>query len=392
MSTAQIANKALASAALGGLLACSLVPSPATAQPTLADDFYAPGDFQGRVRSVVVDRHGVPWIATTQSLFKVSHGMANNVENVGGPDSRLTLMPGGDLYASLAALKSGRFGVQLRNLNNPGQVIANLGAPTVARGFTTLHAGFRGAVIVTATPLQYAEGLRGVFQYAFWSSHGILLGSAKLDGPQTGVVDEAGEAILLLGQSEAIAFDNRGNELWRVSGSYRKGVLAGRGSLAILNPSAAINEIHVVRSGAVTVVTLPGPVHELAATPDGSLAAIATDRGGVSFITTGSCSAASCPVQSMPALPFGGTYYISAIKFIDRATIALGIIEASGSPPNESFDRGYVVVAGTDGQVQFRHAMRLAPLAGWSPLLDVTFGERVFSAYTHDAVFVVEVN
>ena len=386
------ANKAWASTALGCFLICILCLSTASAQPSLEDELYAPGDFQGLVRRTVVDQQGFPWIATTKALFKVSHDIAVDVESVGGPDSQITLMPGGDLYASLTAEQSGRFGVQLRDLNDSGQVRANLGDPSLTRGFTSLHVGYRGRIVVTAAPLQNAEGLKGIFQFAFWSRGGDLHKSVELEGPRTGIVDEKGESILLLGQSDALAFDHNGNELWRVAGSFRKGVLAAGGSLALINPSKAINEVHVVRSGTVTIVTLPGPVHELAATPDGSLAAIATDGGKVSFILTGSCSAGACPVQPMPALAFGGTYYITAIKFIDRANIALGVIEASGTPPNVSFDRGHVIVAAMDAQVKFRKSMRLAPNAGWSPLLDVTFGESKFSAYTQDAVFVVKVN
>lgn len=392
MSIAIFPSKPWASAALSFLVTCGLFPSSALSQPRLEDDLFAPADFQGLVRRTIVDQGGMAWIATTKSLFKVSHGIAVEVESVSGPDSRITLMPGGDLYASLAAEKSGQFGVQLRDLNNPGQVVSNLGAAGLTQGFTSLHVGYRGRIIVTATPLQNAEGLSGIFQFAFWSRSGGLLGSVKLEGPRTGIVDETGDAILLLGPSETLAFDRNGTELWRVPGSFRKGVLADGGSLALLNPSDAIDEIHVVKSGAVTVVSLPGPVHELAATPDGSLAAIATDGGNVSFIMTGSCGASSCAIQPMPALPLGGTHYITAIKFIDRATLALGSIEATGSAPNLSYDRAYVIVAGTDGQVKFRHSMKLAPNAGWSPLLDVTFNDTKFSAYTQDAVFVVEVN
>ncbi len=258
----------------------------------------------------------------------------------------------------------------MRDLNDSGQVRANLGDPSLTRGFTSLHVGYRGRIVVTAAPLQNAEGLKGIFQFAFWSRGGDLHKSVKLEGPRTGIVDEKGESILLLGQSDALAFDHNGNELWRVAGSFRKGVLAAGGSLALINPSKAINEVHVVRSGTVTIVTLPGPVHELAATPDGSLAAIATDGGKVSFILTGSCSAGACPVQPMPALAFGGTYYITAIKFIDRANIALGVIEASGTPPNVSFDRGHVIVAAMDapGEVpqvdEARAKCGLEPAAG----------------------------
>jgi hypothetical protein len=393
MSNALSAGKAWASTGLVQILTGVLFSAVVSAEPRVTHIFRAPADFQGQVQRVIIDRGGVPWISTTRSLYKAApHGGIIDVEPVGGTDERIVMMPGGDLYARVSAdKKSGRFVVQLRNLNTPGQVIGSLDSPGLPVGFTTLHVGYRGRMIVTATPLQNAEGLRGKFQFAYWSRAGDLLSEIKLDGPHTAVVDESGDAILLMGQADAISFDNSGTELWRLRGAFRKGALAGRGSVALLNPADAIDTIRVVRPGAVTTVTLPGPVHELALTPDGSMAAIATDAGKVSFITTGSCGPSSCPVVEMPAL-HTGTYYVSAVRFLDRATLAVGVIEASGDPSDMRYDEGDVFVVATDGQVKLRHPVRLAADAGWSPLLNVKFGEAVFTAHTSDTVVVINVN
>ena len=366
------------------------------AQPVDVRELQVGKDLQGPVQRVAFDTSGVPWITTTQSLYKYEHGTVSAIEKIGGSVSRIVLMRGGDLYARLTTGKAGGFGVELRELRNPDRVVAALGTGSQPSGFDTLFAGPAGKVIVTAAALENLEGISGAFAYSFWTPAGNLLATKKLEGPRIGILDETGEAILLLGANDAIAFDKGGSELWRVPGNFRNGVLAGRGHVALLNPAESIEEVHVVHAStnlAITVARMPGPVHEMTSTPDGSLAAIATNLGKVTLLETNSCRDAKCSSsREMPSLPIGNTYYITSVKYIDRATVVLGVIEQTENPPNAKFGTGHVVVASVVGKVLFDQRLALPPSAAWSPLLDVTFGERIFGAYTADRVFIVEVN
>jgi hypothetical protein len=92
----------------------------------------------------------------------------------------------------------------------------------------------------------------------------------------------------------------------------------------------------------------------------------------------------------MPPLPLGSIYFVTAIRFLTKSKVAIGVIEQSGNPPNATYHSGHVVVASTTGVVELDEPLRLAPGAGWSPLLEVTFGKPLFAAYTSDRVLVVE--
>jgi hypothetical protein len=91
----------------------------------------------------------------------------------------------------------------------------------------------------------------------------------------------------------------------------------------------------------------------------------------------------------MPSLPVSGTYYISAIQFLDKKTVALGVFQATGTAPNVTYETGAALAVTTSGKVKFRQPIKLSQPATWSPLIDVTYGMPDFAAYTPEtAVFV----
>ena len=204
-------------------------------------------------------------------------------------------------------------------------------------GFGQLYLGGAGQLIVTVTPLDSFEGLGGRFLYVFWSRAGQPLSRVTLEGRRTGVVDVAGNALLLLGESEAIAFSKEGRELWRLDGNFRMGALAADGSLALLNPAekSRISEVHVVQNGKVTRVDMRSTVYELALTADGSVGAVAVNEGGLSFVSPEACIRSSCEpraVKSLPVAPVGGTFLISSMRFVDATTLVVGVIRRVGDP------------------------------------------------------------
>lgn len=373
------------------LIANTLLSTAALAESKVLYEFQVGRDYDGPVQRVAFDRSGNSWISTPRVLYRVEGGKLKVTDFGATADTQLALAPTGGLYAWLVNgnAPGGLFTVELWKF--PKKKIGVLRLPEFPYGFGTLYLGGAGELIVTATPLASAEGLGGDFLYAFWSSNGKLIGTTRLAGPRNGVVDADGSALLLLGESDAIAFRRDGTQLWKLDGSFRKGALASKGMTALLNPAQrhAIDEVHVYRNGRVTPVKLPAPIHDLALTPDGSEGAVAIDQGKLFFVAPRSCEARSCKLRAGASLPVTGTHYISAVHFLDAKTIAVGVFQATGTPPNETFDTGAIFTMTTTGQVKLIKPIKLAQPATWSPLIDVTYGVLDFAAYTPEmAVFV----
>ena len=134
---------------------------------------------------------------------------------------------------------------------------------------------------------------------------------------------------------------------------------------------------------------MPAPVHELAITPDGSYAAIATGAGKLTFIDLSTCSRTDCPLSHAPPLPVSGTHYITAVRFIDRSKVAIGVIRSIGRLPKARFFGAEVLVMTTAGQLKFQRTIDLPQPATWSPQLDVNFGSPFFTAYTRNTALFV---
>ena len=234
------------------------------------------------------------------------------------------------------------------------------------------------------TALEDPEGLHGDFRYTFWSSEGRELETAVLDERRIGILNEQGESILLLGDSDAKAYRNDGAFLWTAAGRFRNGTLARAGEVALLNPVDAIDEVHLVRSGhEEQVLTMADSVYDLAITPDGSLGAVATGAGRIHVIELKSCPGKGCRLRRLPPLPVLSTHYVTSLRFISEHSLALGVIQAVGVGPSRRFYGAMVlVIKTTGGELQFRNSIELPEPATWSPMLDVTFGSPVFAAYT----------
>jgi hypothetical protein len=371
----------------------TFVASIALAAPKLEANLHAGRDYQGQVQGIAFDRSGTAWIATGQTLYRVRSGKAEVVDVAAGRGDRLAVAPGGDIYARLATrgVPGGLFTVELlRLVRLPREPIAVLRLPEFPFGFGKLYLGGAGKLIVTATPLDDAEGLGGNFLYVFWSREGEALAKATLKGLRTGIVDAAGTALLLLGEDDAIAFSSRGKRLWKLDGRFRNGILSSNGEVALLNPAAtdSLDEVHVRQRGKATIVTVRSPVYELAVAADGSTGAVAVDNGGLFFVTPSLCDQ-SCEFREAPPLPVDGTFFVSAIRFADSDTLAVGVIQRQGEEPAVSFPAGATLVVSTAGEVLFRSRIEVGQPATWGPSIDVSYDTGYFAAHTPQTVLLI---
>lgn len=303
------------------------------------------------------------------------------------------MAPGGGIYAWLVPGKaaSGLFTVRLVKI--PKEPIAELRLKEFPFGFSTLYLGGAGRLIVTKTPLDNVEGLGGDFLYVFWSSKGGINSKVTLKGRRMGVVDVAGDALLLLGEQDAIAFRNDGTKIWELKGNYRRGALADGGSVALLNPAPgdATREVHVYKDHVGThIIKMPTPVHDLALAADGSEGAIAVDEGGLFFIFPQLCGHDGCTPRKASFLPDDDrAFFITAVQFVDPRTVAIGVIQRVGTGPRFKFPAGAIFAVNTEGTVLFDAPVTLKQPATWTPSIDVTYGVPFFAAHTpHRALLV----
>ena len=372
------------------LLLAEGLAAAALAEPQVVAELQADLDYQGAVHSIAFDESGDAWMATGQTLYKVQGGRAQVIDVAPGRYDQITLAPGGGIYARLVAggVPAGLFTVELVKI--PREPIAELRLPDSPYGFGAIYLGGAGDLIVTVTPLDDSEGLGGRFRYVFWSREGRMLSETTLDGRRTAVVDVAGHALLLLGEKDALALSNEGQQLWKLDGAFRKGALAAKGTIALLNPANAIDEVHVVRKGNATPIKMRSPVYDLALAANGSVGAVAINEGELSFVSPGTCERSSCKLRPVSALFLDGrTFLISAIRFVDQATLAVGMIQRVGEASPFSWPSAAALVVNTSGGVMFRTSIKLEQPATWAPFIDVSYGARFFAAHTpHRALFV----
>lgn len=377
--------------------ACTAPPiAPTSTKAILLADLRVGSDYRGPVSRIAFDASGDAWMATTDALYRVQDGKAEAADvAVGG--RRLALAPGGGVYTWLVYgdAPAGLFTVELWSI--PKQPMATLRLPEYPFGFGTLHLGGNGQLIVTATPLQDAEGLGGEFLYVFWSRDGHILSRAKLEGPRIAVMDVAGDALLLLGESDAVAFRSDGHELWRLNGRFRKGALAAKGTVALLNPAerSAINEVRVFENGQATTLTMSAPVYDLALTADGSEGAVGIGSSEIVLLSPPTCNSTTCkPPRTLAGLSAGpaSSYQITALRFVDDNTIAVGRIKEVGHAPPYSYPEGALAALTTSGKVLIEMTVPLEQPATWSPTIDVSYGVPYFAAYTPHRVMLVKLD
>jgi hypothetical protein len=208
------------------------------------------------------------------------------------------------------------------------------------------------------------------------------------------ILDENGQSLLLLRESNVESYRSKTVPNWTVPGSFRKGVLGQAGQSALLNSAQRINEVHVVQSGRVTEVRrFRSPVHDLAITPDGSRGVVATGDGKLYLVEM---RVGSVSITEFPPLSIQSRDYVTAIRFVDRDLIAVGAIQFYGSSPFERFYAGAVQVLeiSRSGPLRaervFEEAIRLPVSATWSPELDVTFGSGFLAAFSPEAAIFVK--
>ena len=340
-------------------------------------------DFQGEVRSASYDPRGIAWVATTYQLFRAENGRTRLVDSA-GDDRRIALAPGGERYAWLGSRGAhfGQFNVELKALEQPIETLRDLDAKEFPPGFGSLYLGSHGRLLVAIRPLQDLEGLRGEFGYAFFSGDGVKRGAVVRIGLRNAFLDDSGEAVLLLGESEVEAFAINGKDLWHVAERYENGALANGGAVALLNPSGKRAQVHAIHRGVVTRLAVPAPVRSLAITPDGTRAVVASDGGELSLIELDRCRAGNCPVRNL-RLPMLGAHRITDMRFINRNTIALGVLLATGLRTAWQYYGGSVVILSTTGAGNVVQRPIDVPLpATGGPKLDVTFGQPEFAAFT----------
>jgi hypothetical protein len=366
---------------------------PALAAPTVILELRAGEDFQGDIQRVTYDREGVAWIATPRQLFRAEHGDVKLVDSSDDNERRLVLAPGGGRYAWLShhLASFGLFTIELLALDRPDKAIAHVYNEDPPRGFDTLFFSGQGSLLVGVSPLDNREGSWGGFLYSFWSQDGMLEGSVTLDGIRLGIVDEQGESIALLGESDAAAFARDGTPLWTVAGHYREGALGSGGRIAVLNSAESIDEIRVIQYGRVTTIGMQSPVYDVAITPDGTRAVVATSGGKLSLIELSSCTDRACRTRQLPPLPILSSHHVTEVRFIDRDTLAVGVIQTVGAQPYASYFGCAVAVITTSGEVRFRRSIDLPRPATWSPELDVVYGRGEFTAFTRSMAIVVAV-
>lgn len=374
--------------------AVSLV-SDAWAEPRVLHELLAGKDYEGAIQRVAIDARGNAWLSTSDTLYRVRNGRASIVERAVPGDTQFALAPAGGLYARLVHGNApwGLFTIELVGLARHRPAV-ELRLPDFPFGFGTFYIGGEGQLIVTATPLDNAEGVGGEFLYAFWSDDGRMLSKVKLDGPRLGVMDVAGDALLLLGESDAVAFRHDGRRLWRIQGNFRNGALAAGGTVALLNPAedGAIDEILVVQNGTSATVKMPSPVHDLALAANGRNGAVALDEGVLHFLAPRSCQVSRCDTRAAPPLPVAGKFYISAIAFLDSTNVAVGVFQRTATAPRNVYASGAILVTNTAGRIEMNVPVALEQPPMWTPSIDVTFEAPLFVARTRQKALLIRLD
>jgi len=347
-------------------------------------------DFHGLVQKVAVDSEGkVVYLATMVNLYEVRNGNAQIIAEGPKKEARLALAPGGSVYGWLLP-DPPRHGFYVTLFRISGNKIGDLKLKDFPYTFSVLYLGFLGKLIVTASPLDDQEGIRGRFQFNFWSQKAEMLRKLVLNGRQIGIVDTSGETILLLGKEEALVFSASGKELWRLPGRFRKGVIAGGGRVALLNPSSLerLNQVLIYRpEKEPVVINMPTPVHDLALIPDGSLAVVVGDKGRYFFLdpSTGH-------VREGKSLPLHGIFYITNLKFLDKNTLAMGVLHRKGEPPKVTWPTGTILVVDLEGEgkVAFQKELSIQQAGSLDPNIEAVFGNRFIVGHTKETLLLIE--
>jgi hypothetical protein len=370
-------------------------------QSKIVWELFRDEDYIGPVQQGSVDAKGtITYLATRTVLYGVQlvdekprvWPVAERPEK----DARLVFAPGGTIFAWQIPRSSwqGLFYARLVEISD--KQIHYLWLP---HGFSTLHLGFQGKIIVTASPLDEREGIRGRFQYTFWSRKGKILKEVVLDTRHQAVLDPAGEAILLMGDKQAMAYSPSGKELWPapLEGKFRKAAIAKGGNLALLNPfsSEKIDRVVIFKKKSLPFlrtnpferaeVQAPTPVHRLTLSADGSSAVVIGDLGRYFHLDLSKAN-----LREGQRLPLEGTFYIFNSEFIDSKTLALGVQHRVGEPPKTTWPKATIIIIDRNGNALDQKEFQIRDATSFIPGIDVTFGSRFIVGYTQDTVILLE--
>ncbi len=384
----------LATVAVPFLVACEETKSPPvhTERPLTGGELVLEipnqRELGGPIQSATFDpQRRTVYLATLVNLYAVRNGETSPIAKPPAPGAQLLLAPGGGIYAWLIPdeKSNGLYLIHLMDIG--GERLAELRLKEPPHGFGALVFGFRGKTIVTVTALDDWQGAHGRFQFTFWSRDGQMLNKVILPERAIPIVGADGMSLLLLGPKEATAYSPEGELLWRLDGHYRKGAIARRGQLALLNPAPRkeIDQVYVFTgSGQPTVITMPTPVHHLRVSPDGSAAVIGGNRGRYFYLDS-----ASSQFEEGVRLPFKAELFISAIELVDRDTLAVGVLQRQGEPPRHTWPSGGLVVINRKGNVLFRTEYPIREPLASRPGLGVTFENPTIIGFTLDTTSLV---
>jgi hypothetical protein len=318
------------------------------------------------------------------TLYRIHNGNVEPIATSPEGEARLALAPGGNIYAWLLPHRHGSSRIRLVRMND-GTIDLNPKDPRY--GFSAFHMGFQGRMLVTASQLGDGEGIGGRFEYVFWNQQGSRLREVKVDHQQTCVLGGGGWTILFLGNKEAVAYSAWGQRLWGLNGKFRKAAVTREWGLALLNPSSRerINEVHIYEGrGDPRIVRIDTPVHDLILAPDGSSAVVVGDQGRYFLVNP-----SNGHIQQGPPLPFDRTFSITNLKFVDRNTLAMGVLHREGDPPKVTWPRGTILVMDLQGNVIFRENLSIQRASAGEPHIDVAF-MRFIVGYTKEKTMLIK--
>lgn len=345
-------------------------------------------DYRGPVQSAAFDiERRTAYLATTGNLYEIRDKEARVIAERPAPGAQMLLAPGGGIYAWLTPEDGVQAPFIIHLMDISGKKLAELRLKDPPHGFGGLYLGHQGKLIVTVTPLDDWQGIHGRFQYTFWDEDGRILSKLIRPTREIGIVGAQGQSFLLLGEKEAVAYSERGRELWRLEGRYRKAALTMDGSLALLNPAPGekIDRVYIRRgSDRPTVVKVPTPVHHLRIALDGTVAVVGGSDGRYFYLNP-----VDGRLEEGVPLPFDEPLFMSDIELIDRETLAVALLQRRGDPPQHTWARGGIVVINRDGKVVFRRGFPIREPFASRPAIDVTFNNRTFIGFTLDTTTLV---
>lgn len=357
---------------------------------------HSPADYSGQViRGEVDSPVQTTYLAVRSGLYVVEQGKPSLVQSPPEPGAVLSLAPGGRLVAWLipSQQNAGFALAELHNLSDRSATdLLPPGPPGSPYFFDTIHVGYEGKLVVTATPLDDWQGLEGRYRYVFWTARGVQLESIDMKKRPDVVLDSRGTALLFIEERETTAYSNRGELLWRVQGQFRKAALSEEADCALLNPRDRIQQVIIVRRNPSTgqpepnTIEFPTPIHRLDLSADGRFGLVSADAGRYFLLNpqTGS-------YQEGPPISEGDSVFrISDSAVTVRNTVVLGVQRKQSKSRSQTWSDGEVVVVRTEPDRIWRYRLPLhRPLAAY-PGIVVTGGQNVVIGFTPDAVVRIE--